>query len=360
MTVTHTGQRVVTASGWSLSDRPPERVAASCLFDSAGWLRTWETIGIERRMRHGYVSTEPGARGSSVLPLYEVTMSPFWHGYEAQVGLVGRFGRPVIFAGSTYSMYSKRGPVPAALARGAHTTAMKWIETGAAEVLVVPNLTGEGAADWVAAAGRRPERYCWSAPTATTCPAASATTSAWLTPKIRRDVERRLRRSTERGLRVRMLEGPQAHALVPAAFPLTVDTSDKNDWPALFDEESLHGMLRVPGAMMAVAQVDDRLVGAFFGFRHGSEATFMCGGVDYASLNELSTYVALMYRSTEWAYEHGVRRIEWGRDNYRFKERHGMTGTDLWALVYTPSPRPELSAALAGMHEVLSTYIRAG
>jgi predicted N-acyltransferase len=178
-------------------------------------------------------------------------------------------------------------------------------------------------------------------------------------PKIRRDVERRLRRAGERGLRVRMLDGPQAHALVPAAFPLTVDTSDKNDWPALFDEDTLHRMLRVPGAMMLAAQVGDRLVGAFFAFRRGTEVTFMCGGVDYPALKELSTYVALMYRGTQWAYENGMCRIEWGRDNYRFKERHGLTGTDLWALVYAPSPRPDLSAALTGMHQVLSAYIEA-
>lgn len=360
MTVTYTGQGAVTTSGWSLSDRLPERVAASCLYDSDGWLRTWETIGIERRTRHGYISTEPaGAHGSSVLPLYEVTMSPFWHGYEVQVGLVGRFGNPVIFAGSTYSMYSKRGPVPAALARGAYTTAMEWIDAGKAEVLVAPNLTGEGVASWVAAVGPPIGQVLLERTYSCELSGDFGDHLKRVTPKIRRDVERRLRRADERGLRVRMVEGPEAHALVSAAFPLTVDTSDKNDWPALFDEETLHGMLRVPGAMMVAAQVGDRLVGAFFAFRHGTEVTFMCGGVDYASLNELSTYVALMYRSTEWAYEHGMRRIEWGRDNYRFKERHGLTGTDLWALVYAPNPRPELSAALTSMHEVLSAYIEA-
>ncbi len=360
MTVTPTGQGTATASGWSLCDRLPERVAASCLYDSDGWLRTWETIGIEHRARHAYISTEPaGAGGSSVLPLYVVSQSPFWDGYERQVGLVGRFGNPVIFAGSTYSMYTKRGSVPAALARGACATAMEWIEAGEAEVLVVPNLTGEGVADWVAAVGPPVGKVLLERTYSYDLSGDFGDHLRRVTPKIRRDVERRLRRADERGLRVRMLEGPEAHALVPAAFPLTVDTSDKNDWPALFDEEALHGMLRVPGAMMAAAQVDDRLVGAFFAFRHGTEVTFMCGGVDYSSLNELSTYVALMYRGTEWVYEHGMRRIEWGRDNYRFKERHGLTGTDLWALVYAPGPRPALSAALTGMHEVLSAYIEA-
>lgn len=110
---------------------------------------------------------------------------------------------------------------------------------------------------------------------------------------------------------------------------------------------------------MAAARVDGELVGVFFGFRRGTEVTFLCGGVDYAGLHELSTYVALMYRSTEWARENGMKRIEWGRDNYRFKQRHGLTGTDLWALVYAPDPRPELAGDLARMHQELSDYIEA-
>src|SRR4051812_30341962 len=154
MSVIHQDHGVVTSPAWSVSQRLPERVAASCLFDSAGWLRGWQDIGVERWTRFAYVHTEPaGPQGSSVLPLYEVTKSPFWHGYEAQVGLVGQFGTPMIFAGSVYSMYSKRGQVPVGLARGAYLTAMDWMITGAAEVLVVPNLTAEGAADWIAAVG---------------------------------------------------------------------------------------------------------------------------------------------------------------------------------------------------------------
>jgi CelD/BcsL family acetyltransferase involved in cellulose biosynthesis len=156
-----------------------------------------------------------------------------------------------------------------------------------------------------------------------------------------------------------MLEGPEAHALVPMALPLTVGTTDEHDWPPLYDEDTLHGLLRVPGAMLVAAQVGDRLVGVFFGFRHGTEVTYLCGGVDYSSLTELSTYVALMYRCTEWAYEHGFSRIEWGRDNYRFKERHGLTGTNLWALVYAPDRRPGLRAALSDMHRSLVAYVGA-
>ncbi|QFZ21207.1 GNAT family N-acetyltransferase [Saccharothrix syringae] len=353
MTVTHTGQ----GTGWLRSDRLPEQVVPSSLYDSAGWLRTWETNSIEQRTRHTYISAEL-AGGVSVVPLYETTSSPFWHGYEVQCDLVGRFGNPIVFAGSPYSMYTKRGHVPAELVRGAHATAMEWIGTGDAEVLVVPNLTGEGVEDWLRVAGPPVGRVLLERTYSVDVVGSfEEHLVARLPNKIKRDVERRLRRSEERGLTVRMVEGPEAHSLVRHAYPLTVDTSDKNDWPALFSEDSLNSMLTVPGGMMLAAEVDGRLVGAFFAFRHGDEVTYMCGGVEYAGLKELSTYIALMYRGTQWAYDNGMRRIEWGRDNYRFKEKHGLTGTDLWALVYAPHPRPDLAAALEGMHGVLSAYI---
>jgi hypothetical protein len=354
VTVTDAG-RIDRAYDWEVGGEVPGQVAASCLYDSAAWLRGWERIGIEQRTRHAYVTS-----GEQVLPLYETTMSPFWHGYELQCGLVGRFGNPIVFAGSPYSMYGKRGPIAQPLVRGAYDTAMDWIRGGPADVLVVPNLTSAGVDSWLDAVGP-PVGTVHLERTYAIDVAGTFTDHMYrLDNKIRRDVERRLRRGAERGLTVTMVEGDEAHALVPAAFPLTVDTSDKNEWPALFDEAALHGMLDVPGALLAAARVGDRLVGVFFGFRRGpDEVTFMCGGVDYASLREYSTYVALMYRSTQWAYEHGMRRVEWGRDNYRFKERHGLAATELWALVYAQGNRPELALALRGMHATLHAYIEA-
>lgn len=347
MTVTHTG--------WSLSDQLPERVVPSSLYDSGGWLRTWETNTIEQRTRFGYISDERG----DVLPLYEITSSPFWHGYEVQCELVGRFGKPILFAGSTYSMYGKRGPVSHALIRGAHTTAMEWIESGPADLLVVPNLTDEGVESWLEA---EPEPVGKVLLERTYSVAVEGTfrDHLWrhLPEKIRKDVERRLRRSSERGLTIRMVTGAEAHDLVKYAYPLTVDTSDKNDWPALFSEQSLNAMLDVPGAMLVAAEIGDRLVGAFFSFVHGDEVTFMCGGIEYSTLKEYSTYIALMYGCVRWSYENGMCRMEWGRDNYRFKEKHGLDSTDLWALVYAPSARPDLVPALEGMHSVLSAYIK--
>lgn len=339
---------------WVVVDEVPDQVRASCLYDSAGWLRGWERIGIERRERHAYVTAGP-----EVLPLYETTMSPFWHGYELQCGLVGRFGNPIVFAGSPYSMYGKRGAVARPLVEGAYATAMDWIARGQAEVLVVPNVTSAGVDSWLEVAGPPVGTVHLERTYSIDVQGSFGDHLYRLNNKIRRDVERRLRRAGERGLTVTVIDGADAHGLVPHAFPLTVDTSDKNEWPALFDEAALHGMLDIPGALLVAARVNDRLVGVFFGFRRGDEVTYMCGGVDYKSLHEYSTYIALMYRATQWAYDNGMRRIEWGRDNYRFKERHGLQSTELWAMVYAPAKRPELATALNGMHATLHAYIEA-
>lgn len=346
---------------WSLAGRVPDRVAPSCLYDSGDWLRSWEMIGIEHCARRAYVCSSPeGSEGAAVLPLYTLSRSPFWYGYLAQTGQLDQFGGCQVFAGSTYSMYSKRGPFQEVLAYGAYTTAMAWIQDGDAELLIAPNLTDDAVATWKAAVGPPTGQVLLDRTYSCELSGGFADYLARLPRKLERDVLRRLRRAHERGLRVRMLEGAEAHALVPMALPLTVGTTDEHDWPPLYDEDTLHGLLRVPGAILVAAQVSDRLVGVFFGFRHGAEVTYMCGGVDYSSLSELSTYVALMYRCTEWAYEHGFSRIEWGRDNYRFKERHGLSGTNLWALVYAPDQRPKLRTTLTNMHESLVAYIRSG
>jgi Acetyltransferase (GNAT) domain len=340
-----------TAEGWSLLAELPDRVVSGCLYDSAGWLRTWETTAIERRVRHGYVRAE-----GQVLPLYALSSSPFWHGYITQAGQA-QLGSRHVFAGSTYSMYTKRGPFPEALARGAYDTAMDWIEAGDADLLVAPNLTEDAVATWESAVGPAAGRVLLDRTYSCELSGDFEDYLGRLPNKIGRDVRRRLRRGHERGLRVRVVEGPEAHGFVPAVLPLVVGTTDEHGWPALYDEDMLHCLLRVPGAVLVLAQVANRIAGVFFGFRHGAEATFLCGGVDYASLTELSTYVALMYRSTEWAYANGFRRIEWGRDNYRFKEKHGLVGTDLWALVYSPDRRPGLRGALADMHRVMAAYV---
>jgi GNAT acetyltransferase-like protein len=346
---------------WAVSATLPARVTSTCLYDSHGWLRSWEQIGIEPRRRLAYVlSQPPGRRAPWVVPLYVVTHSPFWHGYELQAGQAALASGPMVFAGSTYSMYTRRGEVPAALARGAHATAMEWISAGEAELLVVPNLTDEGVASWVAAVGEPAGRVLLDRTYRIDLPGSFAGHMDRLAPKIRRDVLRRLRRAAERGLGVTMFEGARAHELVPAALPLTVGTTDEHDWPPLYDEATLHGLLRVPGAVMAAAMVGERLAGVFFGFTHDGEVTYMCGGVDYATLPELSTYVTLMYGCTEWACQQGLRRIEWGRDNYRFKERHGLAGFDLWALVYARDDRPGLSEALTRIRETMCAYIGQG
>lgn len=340
------------AGGWTVVEEVPERVVASCLYDSADWLRGWERIGVERWTRHAYVRA-----GDGVLPLYETTTSPCWRGYELQCGLVGRFGNPIVFAGSPYSVYGKRGDIAAPLVEGAYATAMSWIRHGEADLLVVPNVTGAGVDSWFRAVGPPVGTVHLERTFGSDVRGTFAEHLHRLDDEIRLDVERRLRRGAERGLRVRVVSGDEAHDLVPRAFPLIADTGDDN--AALFDEDALHSMLDIPGALLVAAQVGPEPVGVFFGFRRGDEVTFLGGGVDRRCRQEYSTDIALMYRSTEWAYDNGMARIEWGRDDYRFKERHGLDSTELWAMVYAPTARPELATAINGMHATRHAYLEA-
>lgn len=340
-----------------LADAIPDRVTASCLFDSAGWMRGWETVPIEQCSRRRYALEGDGSGSYDVLPVYLVRHSPFWFGYERETKVDPLCQGDIAFAGSTYSMYSKRGPVSAKLIRDAYDQARDWCETGQAEILVVPNLTSAGVRDWIAEAGEPAGQMVLDR---TYYAEHAGDFTAYLhrlDRKVRMDTERRLRRSAERGVQVRMLSPGQAAAVVREALPLTVGTTDEHSWPPLYDEATLHCLLRMPGAVLAAAEADGRLIGVFFGFVHGDEVTFLCGGVDYSTLTKYSTYVALMYKCAEWAYDRGLRRVEWGRDNYRFKERHALVGVDLWALVYDFAADPGRLRKLAQMRTSLVAYI---
>ncbi len=332
----------------------PERTVPTSLFDSAGWLRAWEQVTVEQHLRRGYLTTAQ----DEVLPIYQTTNSPFWFGYEAQSEVVPLSDRPIVFVGSTYSMYTRRGPVPAELVRAAHDAGLSWLDGEG--LLVVPNLTEEGVACWIAEAGEPVGRVLLDRTYHGGLSGTFEDHLRRLPKKLRKDIERRIRRAQERGLTVRFLTGEAAVRMVPAALPLTVGTTDEHDWPPLYDEVTLDALLGVPGSVLAVAEADGELVGAFFGFVHGSEAVFLCGGVDYLRLRDLSSYVVLMYACVEWAYEQGLRHIEWGRDNYTFKQRHELTGTDLWALVYSPNPAPDLASRLQHMDRMLHDYIERG
>jgi hypothetical protein len=255
---------------WVVVDEVPERGAAGCVYDSAAWLRGWERAGIERRTRQAYVCA-----GDDVLPLYETTSSPLWHEYERRCGLVGRFGSPIVFAGSPYFVAGKRVAEP--LVRGAHATAMSWIERGDADVLVVPNLTSAGVDSWREFAG----------------PPVGTVHLARMY-RVRGSAGGRLHWLDGKGSGLRVLEGA---------------------------EVARRGMPDIPGVLLVVADTGD----VYFGFRRGDEVVFLCGGVDH----------------------------------HRFMARHGLPGTELWAMVYAPTARSELVTVLNGMHATLHACIQA-
>lgn len=345
--------------GWEVSGALPERVAPTCLFDSEGWLGRWAATPIETFDAVEYVvERADGDAPRQALPLYTVRFSPFWQGYELQTGVAPLSPGPIVFAGSVYSMYTKRGHVPETLVAGAFQQGMSRVVRQEAGLLVVPNLTREGVADWVRTAGEPAGRVLLDLTYHCHLADSFEEYLQGLDTNVRGDVRRRLRRAAERGLRLRLLPPQEAEPLLDRALQLTVGTSDHHSWPALYDLPTLRLLLSVPGSVTAVAEADGKILGVFFGFRHGDdEMVFLTGGVEYDSLTTYSTYVALMYRCIEWAHENGIRRIEWGRDNYRFKERHGLTAVELWGLVYGPPGDTRTGPKVAHMHDFLSDYM---
>jgi hypothetical protein len=281
--------------GWELSGTLPERVAPTCLFDSAGWLGRWATAQIEAFHTVDYVvERAAGDTPRQALPLYTVKFSPFWQGYELQTEVAPLCPGPIVFAGSVYSMYTKRGHVPGALVAGAFEEGMSRIARQEAGLLVVPNLTEEGVADWVRTAGEPAGRVLLDLTYHCELAGDFQEYLRRLDTNVRRDVGRRRRRAAERGLRVRLLAPDEAEPYLDRALQLTVGTSDHHSWPALYDLPTLRLLLSVPGSVTALAEADGEVLGVFFGFRHGDEVVFLTGGVEYSSLSTYSTYVALM------------------------------------------------------------------
>jgi hypothetical protein len=350
---------VVSGCDWSLVDRLPAGFVSTSMFDAPPWLRLWERQPPERVLDIGYVCAGPhGAR--EVLPLYLITESAFWRGYELQSDVPPLRGElPMLCAGSTYSMYTKRGAFSPALARGAWAMHERSAREGRHRVLVVPNLTPEGVEVWLEAVGPPSGKVLLDRTYHSWLAGSYDDYLALLPSRLRRDVVRRLRQGESRGLQVTLAFGDDGLDDVDSALRLVVGTTDEHDWPPLYDSESLRAMVQTEGSLVVTARAEGRLLGAFFGFVHDDEVVMLCGGVHYPSLPTYSTYVALMYRSIEWAHRHGYRRFEWGRDNYDFKERHRLVGTDLWGLVYEPPGEPpRLTESLARMHDVMERYIR--
>jgi hypothetical protein len=316
------------------------------VFDTDQWLAAWAKATIDRqRILH------PGRP-----PRYLLADSPFWRGYEDEVGSGKVWDRPVLTVGSVYSVF---GPSfllddPAAVETLVDDARIEAADLDAAGVLVF-NLPPAAAGQW--AAIREPDAVVRLDHAYSKDPGVGADPVMGDVKKhARTEWRRRWRRATERGVQLVHEYAPTSEQ-IDKVVELTNGSAVKHDWPALYDKETFVAVLGVPGAHLILAEWEGRTIGAFVALEHDGRQYLWAGGTDPSVYAEVSPYLFLLYELMASGVERGINRIEFGRGNDEFKRRHGFTGVPLWSLWYAAKPgqaeiyRPRLSV----LHDGLAT-----
>lgn len=300
-----------------------DQLWAPTIFDTEEWLAAWERSTIET-----HTVLHAGRP-----PRYLLTDSPFWRGYEEEIGLSPVWDRPLLTVGSVYSVY---GPACVTdVATLVDETRQQAADLDAAGVLVF-NLPPDAARKW--AATREPDGVIRLDMSYYRVPGAGADPVTGNAKKsVRTEWRRRWRRATERGVRLVDEYQPSAE-LVDRVLELTNGSAVKHGWPALYDRATLVAVLGVPGARVIRADWGGRTIGAFVALEHDRRLYLWAGGTDPSVYSEVSPYLFLLYELLGQGVERGWDRVEFGRGNDDFKVRHGFEFVPLWSLWYAARP----------------------
>lgn len=298
------------------------------VFDTPQWRRAWSRNRIEQQD----VLDGPGG-GADAPPLYLTRYSPFWQGYERDVGMAPVWDRPVVTVGSVYEFF---GPGylaadPAVVAALTDHGLAGAAEHDAAGLLVL-NLPPAAAQRWSqvrepALSVRLDAAYHQLAgvgPDPVLGP---------VSKRVRTDWRRRWRRATEQGVRLVEDRDPSG-ARMDEVIGLANTSAVRHGWEPIYDLATVAEVLRVPGARLIRADWQGRTVAGFVALEHDRCLYLWAGGTDPVLLREVSPYLFLLYEILAAAPERGWDRIEFGRGNDEFKRKYGFTGVELWSLWY--------------------------
>jgi predicted N-acyltransferase len=335
------------------------------------WLRAWERATVEDMQDRRYLLVEaPDEEGGwsavAAMPLYCLRSSPFWDGgYEIDAG-VGRQFEPSWVVGPSLYAFSGGIPVGDGVEDGLRREAVEAVvENGlrfagdrGSEVLALANLAeGDPLLDEWRRSGEAATVYL-DCNHVLTLPATFDAYLVGLPGKVRTELRRRCRRADEAGLEI--VDVPSASRDDVARFhALTVESTDKHGIRPLYDVPTLTALADQPSARFALGYHRGELVGGFLAFEDETTLYVWCGAVDYGRLSDLSTYVVLMAHLVRDAIARGLRRVEFGRGNYQFKERHGFDPVPLTSVFLpTSHARPGLVERLCDMHARMVRFVR--
>ncbi|MBY8870782.1 GNAT family N-acetyltransferase [Micromonospora sp. PLK6-60] len=321
---------------------------------TVAWTRAWEGVRAERVRASRHLVLE-GGPAPELVPYYLVDHSPIWRDYEKTAGIEPVWSGPVVFSSTVYGVHGGAGGSSAGYREHAVDLGLEQARRWGAEALVFANLDGAEVDAWSAV---RPDGYPVLLDRAYEAPVGGSE-SAFLgrmTSKPRRELGRQWRRAQESGVRLRVLTGAEMVPRLDEFARLAIGSSEKHT-DNIYGPEMFRAVTGVPGAVLLVAEHDDRMVGAFYCFLYRGRLSLVFAGLDNEKMSELNTYAFLMYESLRYAVANGAEVINAGRCNYAYKEKHAFDGADVWALVYQTGSRPEVTDALERMNKGLHEYL---
>jgi len=317
------------------------------VFDTPEWLRAWERATAEKA-----AVLDDGSP-----PVYSLADSPFWRGYEFDVGVEPVWDRDVLTIGSVYAVF---GPAylasdPEAVAERTDRGIELARQHGACGLFVL-NLPADAAEAW--AEVRPPDVQArldlayHQIPGAGPDPVMGA-----LDKHDRTEWRRRWRRTTEKGVRL-VEESDPAPERIAEVIALANGSALKHGWPQLYDQGTVEAVLAVPGARLIRADWDGRTVAGFVALEHDRQLHLWAGGMDHTVVREVSPYLFLLYELLSAGVERGWQRIEFGRGNDQFKRKHGFTAVPLWSHFYAARAEeaPAYRERLTALHDGLARF----
>jgi hypothetical protein len=364
--VSHSPTVAVGGAPQPSAGAPTDAHPCGAVFAGDAWQSAWTQTTIESVLNQEDALSWPPpdpARGASrspvAVPLRLVADSPLWRGYELDAGIGPIWQRPTAHLSTLYAISNPLNQLPAADALTVITQALPHAAHWGAEALIVPNLER---ADLLAAVAAGLPPHGWVRLDATCRLRLPDTFEGYLQrldKSVRTELRRGHRRASERGVTVHVRSADDAAERVAEYVALTTASATRHAIPPLYDTATLSTMLRTTGAQLLSAERQGEILAGIIAFRHEASLVLWSGGIQYAALKEFHPYTFLLHETICSSIGSGVRWIDFGRGNLKFKERRGFLPTDLWAAVYIidPAERARRQRDLATMHCGIARFL---
>ncbi len=316
--------------------QPEAATTRSCgaLFAAPEWHQAWQQATVEPILDDRVLTGRGHHDETTGVPLYRLTGSALWRGYEDDAGMADVLPRNVAFLSSVYAISSPLNRVAEPEAARILDEAVELATAWGCPLLLATNLEPGPALDHLRSARRPSAEVRLDATCRAVLPASEDEFMATLGRSARSDIRRRHRRAIEQGVTFHRRWGRDSCGKLAEFLALSEQSATEHGNPPLYDLETLHAIIEVPGAVLLTAEHDDRILAGSIAFLHDDCLLVWAAGVDYSALRTYHPYVFLLRETIALAMHLGCRTLDLGRGTFEFKTRHGFTPTVLTTLVY--------------------------